>query len=86
MPVVLPSYLRIIIYFLNEKIKSAKGSEEMKLSYTAPITDEKTLDLAGKIVRTLVDSGVTYQKANDALNTAQEMLMSQSQLLFCSAD
>lgn len=58
----------------------------MKLSYTAPITDEKTLDLAGKIVRTLVDSGVTYQKANDALNTAQEMLMSQSQLLFCSAD
>lgn len=47
----------------------------MKLSYAAPITDDETLDLAGKIVRVLVDSGVTYQKANDALSNAQEMLM-----------
>jgi|GEM_PF-2063518 len=47
----------------------------MKLSYAAPKTDDETLDLAGKIVRILVDSGVTYQKANDALTTAQEMLM-----------
>jgi len=47
----------------------------MKLSYAAPTTDDETLDLAGKIVRILVDSGVTYQKANDALTTAQEMVM-----------
>lgn len=48
----------------------------MKLSYAAPTTDDETLDLAGKIVRILVDSGVTYEKADAALTTAQEMLMS----------
>lgn len=47
----------------------------MKLLYEKPIRDDETLDLAGKIVRILVDSGVPYQKANDALSNAQEMLM-----------
>jgi hypothetical protein len=52
-----------------------KGGKGMKLLYEKPIRDDETLDLAGKIVRILVDSGVPYQKANDALSNAQEMLM-----------
>lgn len=47
----------------------------MQLSYATPITDDETRQLAGQIVRTLVASGVTYQKANDTLSVAQEMLM-----------
>lgn len=50
----------------------------MKLPYRIPETDADTLALAAKIVDVLVVSGVTFQKADDALSAAQEMLLTKA--------
>ena len=46
----------------------------MRQSYRVPETDEKILALAVNLVTVIVDSGVTFQQASDALTAAQDML------------
>ena len=50
----------------------------MKLPYRLPEKDEQVKALAVKIVQVILDSGCTYQKADDALTEAQSMLLAQT--------
>ncbi len=47
----------------------------MNLSYREPIRGKETLGLAETLVDVLVASGMTYEKADEALAAAQEILM-----------
>lgn len=49
----------------------------MRQSYRTPETDDEILRVAEKIVGVILESGVTFQKADDALSAAQEMLVRQ---------
>lgn len=50
----------------------------MKLSHGASCEDEDVLEAARKIVRFLVSEGLTYEKATDTLDTAQDMLLTET--------
>lgn len=47
----------------------------MHRSYRLPETDANTLALAAQIVELIIASKVTFQKADDALTAAQDMLL-----------
>lgn len=49
----------------------------VRQSYRLPETDQEVLALAHQIVNVILDSCVTFQKADDALSAAQDMLFSQ---------
>ena len=46
----------------------------MKQSYRPPETNAEVLALAERIVNVILDSEVTFQKADDALSAAHDML------------
>lgn len=46
----------------------------MRLPYGMPTPDEATKEIASKFVQLLVDSGLTYKKASETLETAQTLL------------
>ena len=50
----------------------------MKLAYRLPEADQKVKELAGELVKVILGSEVTYQKADDALTEAQRMLLEQT--------
>lgn len=47
----------------------------MRQSYRTSETDDEILSVAEEIVEVILESGVTFQKADDALSAAQEMLL-----------
>lgn len=47
----------------------------MRMSYRIQEPDEQVKALAGNLVQIILDSGCTYQKAEDALTEAQRMLL-----------
>ena len=51
-----------------------KGGEKMRMSYQIVPRDQETQETARKIVDILVDSGLTYEKASEALEEAQTLL------------
>ena len=48
----------------------------MRQSYRLPETNQEVLNLADDILKVILDSGVTIQKADDALSAAQDLLFS----------
>lgn len=50
----------------------------MKLPYAPPEIDEATQELAKALVSVIIDAGVTYKKAEDALGAAQRILASET--------
>ena len=51
-----------------------KGVSKMRMSYQIVPRDQETQETARKIVDMLVDSGLTYEKASEALEEAQTLL------------
>ncbi|WP_312280345.1 hypothetical protein [Oscillibacter sp.] len=47
----------------------------MYLSYKEPARDDEMLALADKLMHVLLDSGTTYEKGDEALTAAQEVLL-----------
>ena len=58
----------------NETASPGRGETNMKQSYRPPETDAEVLALAERIVNVILDSEVTFQKADDALSAAHDML------------
>lgn len=50
----------------------------MKLPYASPEIDEATQELAKTLVTAIIDAGVSYKKAEDALEAAQRILASET--------
>lgn len=54
--------------------KNFDRGEQMRMSYQIVPRDQETQETARKIVDMLVDSGLTYEKASEALEEAQTLL------------